>query len=43
MELRLGLPWTTGGWILFVIYTAFFSVLVFGAVFALRLFSARKR
>ncbi len=43
MELKLGLPWTTGGWILFVIYTAFFSVLVFGAVFALRLFSARKR
>lgn len=43
MELRVGLPWTTGGWILFVIYTAFFSVLVFGAVFALRLFSPRKR
>lgn len=43
MELRLGLPWTTGGWILFVIYTAVFSVLVFGAVFALRLFSPRKR
>ncbi|MFZ5446199.1 MAG: hypothetical protein ACOZQL_39795 [Myxococcota bacterium] len=43
MELRVGLPWTTGGWILFLAYTAFFSVLVFGAVIALRLFSARKR
>ncbi|MFO0600116.1 MAG: hypothetical protein U0228_32710 [Myxococcaceae bacterium] len=43
MDLRLGLPWTTGGWILFVLYTAFFSVLVFGAVVALRLFSSRKR
>lgn len=43
MDLRLGLPWTTGGWILFVLYTAFFSVLVYGAVFALRLFSPRKR
>jgi hypothetical protein len=43
MDLRLGLPWTTGGWILFVLYTAFFSVLVFGAVIALRLFSSRKR
>lgn len=43
MELRVGLPWTTGGWILFLAYTAFFSVLVFGAVIALRLFSSRKR
>ena len=43
MDLRLGLPWTTGGWILFVIYTAFFSVLVFGAVIVLRLVSSRKR
>ncbi|MFT3707875.1 MAG: hypothetical protein QM817_09485 [Archangium sp.] len=43
MDLRLGLPWTTGGWILFVLYTAFFSVLVYGAVVVLRLFSSRKR
>ncbi len=43
MDLRLGLPWTTGGWILFVLYTAFFSVLVFGAVIVLRLVSSRKR
>ncbi len=43
MDLRLGLPWTTGGWILFVAYTAFFSVLVFGAVVVLRLVSSRKR
>ena len=43
MDLRLGLPWTTGGWILFVLYTAFFSVLVFGSVIVLRLVSSRKR
>jgi hypothetical protein len=43
MDLRLGLPWTTGGWILFVLYTAFFSVLVYGAVIVLRLVSSRKR
>lgn len=43
MDLKLGLPWTTGGWILFVLYTAFFSVVVFGAVLVQRLFSSRKR
>jgi hypothetical protein len=43
MELRVGLPWTTGGWILFVLYTAFFSVVVFGAVVVLRLVNSRKR
>lgn len=43
MDLRLGLPWTTGGWVLFMAYTAFFSVLVFGAVIVLRLVSSRKR
>ena len=43
MDLRLGLPWTTGGWILFVLYTLFFSVLVYGAMVVLRLVSSRKR
>jgi|APLak6261679142_1056127.scaffolds.fasta_scaffold00054_38 hypothetical protein len=43
MDLRLGLPWTTGGWVLFLAYTAFFSVLVYGAVIVLRLVSSRKR
>lgn len=43
MDLRLGLPWTTGGWVLFGLYTLFFSVLVFGAVVVLRLASSRKR
>jgi len=43
MELRLGLPWVTGGWKIFLIYTAFFSALVYGAVLASRLVSWRKR
>jgi hypothetical protein len=43
MPLHLGLPWTTGGWVLFVAYTAFFSVLVYGAVVVLRLVNSRKR
>jgi hypothetical protein len=43
MDLRQGLPWTTGGWKLFGLYTAFFSVLVFGAVGLGRLFSWRAR
>lgn len=43
LELRKGLPWVTGGWQLFLIYTAFFSVLVYGAVLLSRLFSWRKR
>ena len=43
MDLRLGLPWTTGGWILFGLYTLFFSVLVYGAVVVVRLASSRKR
>lgn len=43
MDLRLGLPWTTGGWKIFGIYTLFFSALVFGAVVLGRVFSWRKR
>lgn len=43
MELRVGLPWTTGGWKVFLIYTAVFTVLVFGALLVARLLSWRKR
>lgn len=43
MELHLGLPWTTGGWKIFLIYTAVFTVLVFGALVLARLLSWRKR
>lgn len=43
MPVSLGLPWTTGGWIIFLIYTAVFTVLVFGAVVLGRLMSWRKR
>lgn len=43
MDMHVGLPWTTGGWKIFLIYTLFFSVLVFGAVGLVRLVSWRKR
>lgn len=43
MELRVGLPWTTGGWKVFLIYTAVFTILVFGALVLARLLSWRKR
>lgn len=43
LSLRQGIPWSTGGWRLFLLYTAFFSVLVYGAVLASRLFSRRRR
>lgn len=43
MELRVGLPWTTGGWKVFLIYTAVFTVLVFGALLLARLLSWRRR
>ncbi|MBE2251537.1 MAG: hypothetical protein IAE78_18490 [Myxococcus sp.] len=43
LELRVGLPWTTGGWQIFLIYTAVFTVLVFGALVLARLLSWRKR
>lgn len=43
MDLRLGLPWTTGGWKVFMIYTAVFTVLVAGTVVLARLLSWRKR
>jgi hypothetical protein len=43
MELRVGLPWTTGGWKIFLVYTLVFTVLVFGAVLLARLLSWRRR
>ncbi len=43
MELRLGLPWTTGGWKIFLIYTAVFTVFVGGSLVLARLLSWRKR
>jgi hypothetical protein len=43
LDLRAGLPWTTTGWILFLLYTAFFSLLVFGTVLVVRLRSTRRR
>ncbi|MHB8878608.1 MAG: hypothetical protein ACYC8T_33330 [Myxococcaceae bacterium] len=43
MPLRKGLPWSTGGWIIFLIYTAFFTVVTFGTVILGRLLSWRKR
>lgn len=43
IDLRAGLPWTTTGWILFLLYTAFFSLLVFGTVLVVRLRPTRRR
>ena len=43
MDLKLGLPWTTGGWIIFLAYTAVFTVVVFGTLVAGRLLSWRRR
>lgn len=43
MDTHVGLPWTTGGWKVFLAYTGFFTVVVFGALVAGRLLSWRKR
>ncbi|MBX7096634.1 MAG: hypothetical protein K1X89_02885 [Myxococcaceae bacterium] len=43
MDLKLGLPWTTGGWKIFLIYTGVFTVLVFGTLVVGRLLSFRRR
>ncbi len=43
MDLKLGLPWTTGGWKIFLIYTAVFTVLTFGTLALGRLLSWRRR
>ena len=43
MDTHVGLPWTTGGWRVFLAYTGFFTVVVFGALVAGRLLSWRKR
>jgi hypothetical protein len=43
MDLKLGLPWTTGGWKIFLIYTGFFTVLTFGTFVLGRLVGWRRR
>lgn len=43
MELRLGLPWVTGGWKIFLIYTALFTVVTFGTLVLGRLLTWRRR
>jgi hypothetical protein len=43
MDLRLGLPWSTGGWKIFLIYTALFTVLTFGTFVLGRLVGWRRR
>jgi hypothetical protein len=43
LPLYKGLPWSTGGWVIFLIYTAVFTVLVFGTLILGRLLSWRKR
>lgn len=43
MALEAGLPWTTGGWKVFLAYTAFFTVVVFGTLVLGRLLSFRRR
>ncbi len=43
MDLKLGLPWSTGGWKIFLIYTAVFTVLTFGTLLLGRLRSWRRR
>ncbi len=43
MELKLGLPWTTGGWKIFLVYMAFFTAVTFGAVVIGRFVAGRRR
>ncbi len=43
MDPNVGYPWSTGGWKVFLSYTAIFTVVVFGAVIAGKLLSWRKR
>lgn len=43
MDLRLGLPWVTGGWKIFLIYTALFTVVTFGTLVLGRLLTWRRR
>ncbi|MGZ3458434.1 MAG: hypothetical protein ACXU86_07990, partial [Archangium sp.] len=43
MSLRVGIPGTTTGWLVFLGYTAGFTVLVFGTVFLARVLSWRRR
>ena len=43
MDTAVGMPGSTGGWKIFLIYTAIFTVVVFGAVVGGKLLSWRKR
>ncbi|MBM7115154.1 hypothetical protein [Archangium primigenium] len=43
MSLAVGIPGTTTGWLIFLGYTAAFTVLVFGTVFLARVMNWRKR
>jgi hypothetical protein len=43
MELKLGLPWTTGGWKIFLIYTALFTFVTFGTFVLGRFIGWRRR
>lgn len=43
MELRLGLPWVTGGWKIFLIYTGLFTLVTFGTLVLGRLLTWRRR
>jgi hypothetical protein len=43
MSLKVGIPGTTTGWLVFLGYTAAFTVLVFGTVFFARVLSWRRR
>jgi hypothetical protein len=43
MPLRAGLPWSTGGWKVFLIYVGFFTMLTFGTLLLGRMLSWRRR
>jgi hypothetical protein len=43
LDPKVGYPWTTGGWMIFLVYTAIFTVVVFGTLVAGRLLSWRRR
>jgi len=43
LPLEKGLPWTTGGWKIFLIYTALFTVVTFGTLVLGRLLTWRRR
>jgi hypothetical protein len=43
LSLSVGVPGSTGGWRIFLIYTAIFTVFVFGTVALGRIISSRRR